>query len=79
MDYPCIKRSLTKMTISVGLACFARGSVAGGLSAGSIIMKQLAESTVLHFLKSRGCFLSSHECVYFILAFQRLPEGCVVV
>lgn len=79
MDYPCTKSTLTKMTISVVLTCFARGSVAVGLSAGSIIMKQLAENIVLHFLKSKGSFLSSHECVYFILTFQRLPEGCVVV
>lgn len=41
------------MTISVVLACFARGSVAVGLPIGSIVMKQLAESTVLLFLEEQ--------------------------
>lgn len=59
------------------LLCSRKGHK--GCSAASIVMKHLAENMVLLFWKSRSCFLSFNEYVYYILAFQRLPEGCVVV
>lgn len=67
------------MTISVILACFARGSVTVELSTGSIVTKQLADSMVLLFLKSKGCFYVFMSALISYLHFRDCQQGCVVV